>query len=95
MTSHLQEFRVLCESRKVLRKLWHNLVVCALEFREQKSKYVLRSRQEGTMLTVELVLLKKLEDNFMSAINELRDVCEQNNIFMTRFTLNEICDLYS
>jgi len=92
----LQEFRTLCESRAVLKGLWNNVVTYALRLREEKSKDVLKNRQQGTMLTQEeLTLLRELEDDFINAKNELHKACTQDNIKVPLLTLNEICDLYS
>lgn len=92
----LQEFRVFCENRADFKELWNNLVVQALRLGEQESKDVLKIRQKNVALTEEeLALLKELKDNFISATDELGNVCARNNILAPPFTLNKICDLYS
>lgn len=92
----LQEFRKFCENRADFREPWNNLIVQALRLREQESKDVLKMRRENTALTEgELALLKELKNNFISAKDELSDVCARSNILAPPFTLNEICDLYS
>ena len=92
----LQEFKLFCENRADLKELWENLVINALNFREQQISVVLKMRQEDTvLLDKEIVLLRELEYDFIRAKNELCDVCARNNITTPPFTLNKVCDLYA